>query len=216
MPPPVDALIPPPIMSPDHGVCVCVCVCVCVYVYVYVCVCAFVCVCVYVCVCVCVCVCLCVCVCVCVCAVMWLCVCVCVCAFVWTCVRASVCTFALASSVCMHVCVGIVCVCARAFSCVYGFVWGGRGGVQFVLGYQCASNSRFVCAVHEEGELIAVQLDENTFADFLRGGEVVMVNFYAPWCIWSQRLVREARVARACSGHRPRAATGLGAHRGRP
>ena len=34
----------------------------------------------------------------------------------------------------------------------------------------------------------AIPLDEGSFADYLKEHEFVFANFYAPWCIWCQRL----------------------------
>jgi protein disulfide-isomerase-like protein len=41
--------------------------------------------------------------------------------------------------------------------------------------------------VEETGDA-AVSLTADTFDDFLKGNEVTLVNFYAPWCHWSRRL----------------------------
>jgi len=41
--------------------------------------------------------------------------------------------------------------------------------------------------LHANG-IHAIPLDQDSFPDYLRGHENVFANFYAPWCIWCQRL----------------------------
>jgi len=41
--------------------------------------------------------------------------------------------------------------------------------------------------LHEDGEQ-AVELDEKNFEGFTKGHPMAFIDFYAPWCIWCQRL----------------------------
>jgi protein disulfide-isomerase-like protein len=41
--------------------------------------------------------------------------------------------------------------------------------------------------MHENG-VHAVVLDKDSFDTFMAENDMAMVNFYAPWCIWCQRL----------------------------
>lgn len=42
---------------------------------------------------------------------------------------------------------------------------------------------------HNDQELLAEVLTDANFDTFVNGNEVVLVNFYAPWCHWSRLLV---------------------------
>ena len=42
--------------------------------------------------------------------------------------------------------------------------------------------------VHSDDEQLAKQLMNDNFEEFVKPNTITMVNFYAPWCIWSQRL----------------------------
>ena len=41
---------------------------------------------------------------------------------------------------------------------------------------------------YHAGEQISQQLDSSSFASFVHSAELALVNYYAPWCIWCQRL----------------------------
>jgi thiol-disulfide isomerase/thioredoxin len=41
---------------------------------------------------------------------------------------------------------------------------------------------------HSDAEQVSLHLTTDDFADFMTSHHMVLVNFYAPWCIWSQRL----------------------------
>lgn len=41
--------------------------------------------------------------------------------------------------------------------------------------------------LHEDG-VHAIELVDNTFTSYVQSNELVFVNFYAPWCVWCQRL----------------------------
>lgn len=41
---------------------------------------------------------------------------------------------------------------------------------------------------HKDGEVLAEQLNVDSFESMLKSSELAMVNFYAPWCHWSRKL----------------------------
>ena len=41
---------------------------------------------------------------------------------------------------------------------------------------------------YHSGDQISEQLTMSNFGSFVRQNEMIIVNYYAPWCIWCQRL----------------------------